>query len=122
MYARGVLAQALLERSALGSANPARTEPPLLVPAAHGRGGGGRGSGGGAGTATTSVGFDHIVFKRIVEQSARLAEQATQINQLEAMVNVAHETSSRIRAEVSHMPQKIGEQLTSSDDVQLFGR
>jgi DNA repair ATPase RecN len=56
------------------------------------------------------------VLKRIVEQEARLAEQAALIKRLEAKLNCALETSGHIRAEVSHMPQKICEQLTEQEE------
>ena len=73
---------------------------PLLSPSASTFGGGGGGSGGG--------GLDHTVLKRIVEQEARLVEQAALIKRLEVKV-WGLETSG-------HMPQKICEQLTEQEE------
>jgi len=87
---------------------------PLLSPSVSKFGGGGGGSGGA--TDSARAGLDHTVLKRIVEQEARLAEQAALIKRLEAKLNCALETSGHIRAEVSHMPQKICEQLTEQEE------
>ena len=82
---------------------------PLLSPSVSKFGGGG------GGTDSARAGLDHTVLKRIVEQEARLAEQAALIKRLEAKLDCALDANGRIRAEVSHMsthmPQKICEQL-----------